>query len=69
MEGNQLIDRLMHPVIDAMVRNGIRGTARTEIYNRAYEAVLNGMTFTRMAKNTTLIGAKERHRKDWVSNE
>ena len=43
MEGDPVVDRLMKPVLDALIRHGQRGEARTDIYNRAYEAVMNSM--------------------------
>ena len=43
MEGDPVVDRLMKPVLDALIRHGQRGDARTDVYNRAYEAVMNSM--------------------------
>lgn len=43
MEGDPVVDKLMRPVMDALIRHAIRGASRTDIYNRAYEAVMNSM--------------------------
>ena len=43
MQGDPVVDRLMQPVEKALQRHGIKGEARTDIYNRAYEAVMNSM--------------------------
>lgn len=43
MQGDPLVDRLMMPVVAALMRHGIKGDAKTDIYNRAYEAVMNSM--------------------------
>lgn len=44
MQGDPVIDRLMRPVAIALERHGISGAAKTDIYNRAYEAAMNSMT-------------------------
>lgn len=44
MQGDPVIDRLMQPVVSAIRRHEIKGEARADIYNRAYEAVMNSMT-------------------------
>lgn len=43
MQGDQKIDELMRPVHAAIKRHVKDGTAVTDIYNRAYEAVMNSM--------------------------
>ena len=43
MQGDPVIDKLMQPVITALMRHGIKGDAKTDIYNRAYEAIMNSM--------------------------
>ena len=43
MEGDERIDVLMIPVLASIKRNVKDKDAVTEIYNRAYEAVMNGM--------------------------
>ncbi len=42
MEGDQRIDKLMFPVAQAIKRN-LKGDGFTDIYNRAYEAVMEVM--------------------------
>ena len=46
MEGNQTVDKIMAPVAAAIRRNGIKGDAFTDIYNRAYSAVMVSMDVT-----------------------
>ncbi len=43
MEGDEAIDRLMMPVLDAIKRHIKDKEAITDIYNRAYEAVMESM--------------------------
>lgn len=43
MQGDPVIDKLMQPVITALMRHGIKGDAKTDIYNRAYESIMNSM--------------------------
>ena len=43
MEGDERIDVLMIPVLASIKRNVKDKDAVTEIYNRAYEAIMNGM--------------------------
>jgi hypothetical protein len=43
MEGTKEIDELMQPLMAALNRRGIKGDARTDIYNRAYEAAMISM--------------------------
>ena len=43
MEGNENIDALMMPVLDAIRRHVKDKDAITDIYNRAYEALLISM--------------------------
>ena len=43
MEGNSNIDALMMPVLDAINRHVKDRDAKTDIYNRAYEALLISM--------------------------
>ena len=43
MQGNNNIDTLMMPVLDAIKRHVKDKNAITDIYNRAYEAVINSM--------------------------
>lgn len=43
MEGNENIDALMMPVLDAIRRHVKDKDAITDIYNRAYEAIQNSM--------------------------
>ncbi len=43
MEGDPRIDRLMRPVLAAIERHVKDSDAKTEIYNRAYEALLESM--------------------------
>ena len=43
MEGNQQIDILMIPVMNAIKKHVKDRDAQTEIYNRAYEAIQNSM--------------------------
>ena len=50
MEGDPVVDKLMRPVMDALIRHAIRGASRTDIYNRAYEAVMNSMVVKDIAK-------------------
>ena len=44
MEGNSKVDALMFPVMAAIRRHVENPDAVTDIYNRAYEAVMNSMT-------------------------
>lgn len=44
MKGDPVIDELMKPIRYALDRQGISGNARTNIYNRAYEAVIASLT-------------------------
>lgn len=57
MQGDPVIDKLMQPVITALMRHGIKGDAKTDIYNRAYEAIMNSMdvmdTMREMLQNMT----------------
>jgi hypothetical protein len=43
MEGNKRVDELMLPVLNAINRHVKDRDAKTDIYNRAYEAVKNSM--------------------------
>ena len=43
MQGNPKIDELMLPVMAAIKRHVKNSDAITDIYNRAYEAVMNSM--------------------------
>ena len=43
MQGDPKVDELMRPVMAAIERHVKDRDAVTEIYNRAYEAVMNGM--------------------------
>ena len=43
MQGDPVIDRLMQPVAAAIKRHVERKPAFTDIYNRVYEALMNGM--------------------------
>lgn len=43
MQGDAKVDELMRPVHAAIKRHVKDGDAVTEIYNRAYEAVMNSM--------------------------
>ena len=43
MEGNENIDALMMPVLDAINRHVKDRDAKTDIYNRAYEAIIISM--------------------------
>jgi ethanolamine utilization protein EutP (predicted NTPase) len=42
MEGNKTIDILMTPVLSAIKRHVTNQDAITDIYNRAYEALMEG---------------------------
>lgn len=44
MQGDPLVDKLMRPVLRSLDSAGISGNARADIYNRAYEAVMDSMT-------------------------
>ncbi len=54
MEGNEAIDRLMMPVLDAIKRHIKDKEAITDIYNRAYEAVMESMDAKEEARVTNL---------------
>ena len=41
MEGDKRVEIFIGPVREALDRQGITGAARTDIYNRAYEAIHN----------------------------
>jgi hypothetical protein len=41
--GDIRVEPLMKPVREALYRNGVKGDAFTDIYNRAYEAVYRGI--------------------------
>lgn len=41
--GDYRVEPFMKPVTDALDRSGLQGQARTDIYNRAYEAVYNAI--------------------------
>jgi len=43
MQGDQKVDELMRPVLAAIKRHVKNSDATTDIYNRAYEAVMNSM--------------------------
>lgn len=43
MQGDQKVDELMRPVLAAIKRHVKNSDAVTDIYNRAYEAVMNSM--------------------------
>lgn len=43
MEGTEEVDKLMEPVLQAIKRHVSNEDGITDIYNRAYEAVLEGM--------------------------
>lgn len=43
MQGDKRIDELMLPVLNAINRHVKDRDAKTDIYNRAYEAVINSM--------------------------
>ena len=43
MEGNSKVDELMRPVRSAIERHVKDNDAVTDIYNRAYEALMNSM--------------------------
>lgn len=45
MEGVEPVDELMIPVLQAISRNVSKQEAITDIYNRAYEAVLNALQY------------------------
>ena len=39
MQGDTRVEKYMGPVAAALDRSGLTGQARTDVYNRAYEAV------------------------------
>lgn len=41
--GDSRVEPFMKPVSDALERQGLTGDARTDVYNRAYEAVYNAI--------------------------
>lgn len=42
-EGDKRVEPFMKPVREALDRQGLTGPSRTDIYNRAYEAVYNAI--------------------------
>ena len=53
MEGDKRIDELMRPVHAAINRHVKNSDAKTDIYNRAYEALMNSMDALDTAKQIT----------------
>ena len=41
--GDKRVEEFMHPVREALKRRGVTDDAKTDIYNRAYEAVYNAI--------------------------
>lgn len=41
--GDRRVEPFMPPVNAALDRSGLKGKARTDVYNRAYEAVYNAI--------------------------
>ena len=63
MQGDSNIDTLMRPVMAAIKRHVKDGNAITDIYNRAYEAVINSMDEMNRClqfANTTAMEMKHR---------
>ena len=56
MEGTEPIDELMRPVLAAIKRNVKNPDAITDIYNRAYEAVMISMDVNREETHAKLEG-------------
>ena len=52
MEGNENIDKLMVPVLVAIKRHVSDKAAVTEIYNRAYEAIVQALEEKQAVENT-----------------
>jgi len=62
-QGNEKVDELMRPVLDAIRRHVKDRDAITDIYNRAYEAVINSMDELNRClqfANTTAMEMKHR---------
>lgn len=64
MEGDPKVDRLMRPVRAAIERHVKDRDAVTEIYNRAYEAVMQCMD-----ENAESILAHENDKAYWINRE
>ena len=67
MEGNKRVDELMLPVLNAINRHVKDRDAKTDIYNRAYEALLISMDVKDMEiSNLSSENAALRERVRWI---